>query len=336
MTSARLEPPTATAIAAALYRHLHDPIDVVAVHSVSAGAASDTFAVDAVRHGEHWRLILQRAPMSGPVVGALSKQVLADLQRRLHRSGLPVAEVIFSLNPEDHLGDGYIMARIAGETLAPRYLRDPAYAAARAAMTAQVAETLAHIHAVPIATLSDLPLADDPPPLQVDRLEALYRALSPPLPVFELALGWLRRHLPPVAPPALVHGDYRSGNFVVSQAGLEAVLDWELAHIGDPLEDLGWIAVNSWRFGQTDKPIGGFAERAPFYRAYAKASGRRLERPVLLFWEVYGTLRWGLSCLQLAHQHLSGAVMSVERAAIGRRVSEVEIDLLHLIRHGDV
>jgi aminoglycoside phosphotransferase (APT) family kinase protein len=246
-----------------------------------------------------------------------------------------VPAVLALLSEADGLGEGFVMPRLPGESLAPKYLRDDSFALARANMTQQCADILAAIHRVRLDLVGEIDLPDQSPKSQVLALEALFRALEGHSPVFELAFSWLKRNLPRPGRRSLVHGDFRSGNFLVEPAtGLTAVLDWELAHIGDPTEDLGWLCVNSWRFGHWNKPVGGFGTREPFYAAYEAASGHLLDRDALLFWELYGTLRWGLSCLQLVHQHLSGAVVSVERAAIGRRISETEIDLLHLLRHG--
>jgi aminoglycoside phosphotransferase (APT) family kinase protein len=330
----QVSPPSPTAVAAALRRHLKRPIDVTQVQALSAGAASDTFAVDALDGGDVLPLILQRAPNTGPVDGAMSKRLLAEVQSRMFDAGLPVAQVLCALDAEDHLGDGYVMARLEGETLAGRYLRDDAYAHARAQLTRQTAQALANLHALDPAKVKDLPLRTASPVEQIGLLDGLYRSFGAELPVFDLAVSWLKRHQPQGGRTALVHGDFRSGNFIVDHTGLVAVLDWELAHLGDPQEDLGWICVNSWRFGHWQKPVGGFGERDDFYAAYEAAGGAPVDRAATLFWEVLGTLRWGVSCLQLAHQHLSGQVLSVERAAIGRRVSEVEIDLLQLLETG--
>ncbi len=305
------------------------------ITALSTGAASDTFAVRAMRDGKPWSLIFQRGP-SGPVDGALDKQQLAKLQSHMHAAGLPVARVIATTDGAI-LGHGFVMEHLPGESLAPRYLRDAAFASARDKLTAQTAAAMAKLHAVPLAQVADVPLVQASPAQQVEQLDKLMRKISAPVAVFDLAVSWLKRHLPRSPHQTLVHGDWRSGNLLVDpQVGLIAVLDWELAHIGDPQEDLGWICVNSWRFGQWQKPVGGFGQRDDFYAAYEAAGGKAVDRSATLFWEIYGTLRWGVSCLQLVHQHLSGAVPSVERAAIGRRTSEVELDLLELIDHGTV
>jgi aminoglycoside phosphotransferase (APT) family kinase protein len=234
------------------------------------------------------------------------------------------------------LGDGFIMERVDGEALAPKWLRLEGFAAARQSLTGQCAAVLARLHAIPMAQADGLGLPSGDTLDSHARMFDHYRSFRVNSPVFDLAFAWLAERCGTVPASAIVHGDFRSGNLIIDEAGLAAVLDWELAHLGEGAEDLGWLCVNAWRFGIWQKPVGGFGERAELYDAYAAAGGARVDRARAHMWEVWGTLRWGLACLQLGDDHVSGRVKSVERAAIGRRVSEVELDLLHLIRFGDI
>jgi aminoglycoside phosphotransferase (APT) family kinase protein len=153
-----------------------------------------------------------------------------------------------------------------------------------------------------------------------------------PRPVFQLALRWLRDHDPgPSERVTLVHGDFRHGNLMIGPDGVRAVLDWELAHLGDPMEDLGWICVNSWRFGVIDKPVGGFGTYEELFSGYEAASGIAVDVARVKFWEVMGTLRWGVMCVGMMQRFRLGPDHSMERAMIGRRSSETEIDLLRLL-----
>jgi aminoglycoside phosphotransferase (APT) family kinase protein len=148
---------------------------------------------------------------------------------------------------------------------------------------------------------------------------------------FELAFRWLRQHIPPRQERVLVHGDYRMGNVMFGPEGLRAILDWELAHIGDPLEDLGWMCVRSWRFGNDSLPVGGVGKREEFWQAYEEAGGYPVDPKRVHFWEIFGNLRWGVICLNMTQPFLDGQNPSVELAAIGRRTSETEWELLHLM-----
>jgi aminoglycoside phosphotransferase (APT) family kinase protein len=140
-------------------------------------------------------------------------------------------------------------------------------------------------------------------------------------------LRWLDAHRPPPHGPAIVHGDFRLGNLVVGRDGLAAALDWELAHRGDPAEDLGWLCVKAWRFGAS-APVAGLGDHDELLQAYEGAGGAHIDRATLHWWETLGTLKWGVICIMQARRHLSGAERSVELATIGRRVCENEWDVL--------
>ena len=221
------------------------------------------------------------------------------------------------------------MHRIEGETLGRKILRDAAYKAALPKLAKQCGEALAGIHAVDIDTLPELPRSDGAD--QIKKYENIYRTFDLPRPVFELAFAWLKANEPAPQPPVLVHGDFRLGNLIVDEQGLASVLDWELSHIGDPREDIAWICVNSWRFGQIAHRVGGFGELDELLDAYAAAGGTRFDPREIDWWEVMGSLKWGIMCMIMYEAFRSGGDPSVERAAIGRRVSETEIDLLNLL-----
>jgi aminoglycoside phosphotransferase (APT) family kinase protein len=327
--------PTADDVTALLARTGHADIAVTDITALSGGAASATYAVAARRAGLSWPLILQRAAAGSVGPGSLPKADQAALQRLAGENGIPVARVVAVLVPEDGLGEGFVMEAVAGEALAPKWLRGEAFVAARAAMTGQCAAVLARLHAIPIDTVAGLALPSGRTDEALARMTAHYRSFGVNSPVFDLAFAWLAERCGTGVAHNIVHGDFRSGNFIVDENGLAAVLDWELAHLGEGAEDLGWLCVNAWRFGVWQKPVGGFGDRDALYDAYTAAGGK-VDRARAHVWEVWGTLRWGLSCLQLGNDHVSGRVRSVERAAIGRRVSEVELDLLHLIRYGDI
>ena len=175
-----------------------------------------------------------------------------------------------------------------------------------------------------------MPGLERPDPLPTWR--AMLDGLGQPHPAFELAAAVATR--PPAAERGarrIVHGDFRNGNLIVGPEGVRAVLDWELAHVGDPMEDLGWLCVKAWRFGVDDSRVGGFGDEADLFAAYESAGGGPVDPAVVRWWEVLGTLKWGIMCIVQAMTHLSGATRSVELAAIGRRVCENEWDLLELV-----
>ncbi len=213
-----------------------------------------------------------------------------------------------------------------------RIVADAQLATARQTLAHQCGLALSRIHAITADTSPSLPaLRRAPASVELAHYAASHRATGWAKPVFELALQWLQRH-DVGAPPclSLVHGDFRNGNLIVDESGLRAVLDWELAHWGDPMEDLGWICVNSWRFGRHDLPVGGFGTREQLFAGYREGGGQ-VDEPRVRYWQVLGTLKWGVICEGMAQAWLSGAERQVERAAIGRRASETEIDLLCLL-----
>jgi aminoglycoside phosphotransferase (APT) family kinase protein len=237
------------------------------------------------------------------------------------------------LEPHHDLGEGFVMDRVEGETIPRRILRDDAYASVRPELAAQCGRIAAQIHAIDLAALPPLPLQSAP--VQLDQFRAALDTFGEPHPAFELALRRLAERLPASPPePRLVHGDFRNGNLIVGPEGIRAVLDWELAHLGDPAEDLGWLCVRSWRFGVVDKLVGGFGDVADLLQAYAAAGGQPVDEEALRFWVGLGTLRWGVICMGQAFTHLMGTVRSVELATIGRRVAETEWDLLGILDGG--
>lgn len=311
----------------AVVRRHGDTSQVEQLSWLSGGASAENWSFDVVTGPHRTKCVLRRA--AGQSVIGLNRLDEARVQRIVYEQGVPTPEVLFVLTPDDELGDGFIMRWIAGETIPRKILRDERFQSVRPRMAGQCGEILHAIHAADISELSML--ADRSPARYLPELEAEFRTFHLELPAFDIAFCWLADHMPPAVKPCLVHGDFRNGNFMVNEQGIACVLDWELAHLGDPLEDLGWLCVNSWRYGLRDQPVGGFGQREELYAAYEAAQGTAINRQHVRFWEVFGTLRWGLICLLQARTHLSGADRSVERATIGRRVSEVEIDLACLI-----
>jgi len=245
---------------------------------------------------------------------------------------VPAPTVRALLERDDGLGAGFLMDRVEGETIPRRILRDDEFATARPRLAAQSGTIAAQIHAVDRAALPPLPVmtADDQIRQQRDYLDAF----DEPHPALELGLRWLAERTPVAAEPALVHGDFRNGNFVIGTDGILAVLDWELAHLGDPVEDLGWLCVKSWRFGNADRIAGGFGSVDDLLAAYARQGGGTVSEDALRFWVVLGTVKWGVICVGQTLVHLNGVVRSVELAALGRRVAEMEWDLLDLLDGG--
>jgi aminoglycoside phosphotransferase (APT) family kinase protein len=200
-------------------------------------------------------------------------------------------------------------------------------------LTAQLADALARLHSLRSADLGDvLPAAQADPALgQIEEWERQLDEIGEPLPAVELGLRWLRANAPEPAEPALVHGDFRLGNFIVDEEGLAAVIDWELAHLGDPAEDIGWLCIRSWRFGNDDRAVAGVGDLDALLAAYAAAGGTKVDPGRVRYWEAFGNVKWAIICARQAHDHRSGMRRSHELASLGRRVCEPEWDLLQLV-----
>lgn len=297
---------------------------------LSGGASQETWRFDILHPDGTIGAILRRAP-KGHSATSRSAGLAAEarLMQLAFEAGVPSPRVLHVLTPEDDLGTGFIMQRVEGETIARKILRDDEFAAARPILARQIGSVLAGLHKLPQSKLPELRRMTAAK--ELGEMERDYRSLNWPKPVFELALRWLRDHDPgPSTEMTLVHGDFRNGNLIIGADGVRAVLDWELAHLGDPMEDLGWICVNSWRFGEIDKPAGGFGSREELFAGY-EAAGCRADPARVRFWEVMGTLRWGLMCCGMMQTFRKSPDHSMERAMIGRRASETEIDLLRLL-----
>jgi aminoglycoside phosphotransferase (APT) family kinase protein len=249
----------------------------------------------------------------------------ADAMRACQRAGLAVPEVLVD-DDGGVLGTaGLVMTRVGGETLARRILRDDAFAKARAVLVDDIGGFLAGLHAI---DPGECPGAHD-----VDSLAQYwnsYELIADTSPTFDKAYEWLVANRPVRSATTIVHGDLRMGNVIVDERGLAAVLDWELVHVGDPLEDLGWVCVKAWRFGHPLE-VGGVGTIDQLVGAYEAAGGRAVDRDALHWWLVEKTLQWGIGCMGQAAVHLAGAVRSHELAAIGRRVAEQEWDLIELL-----
>ena len=298
---------------------------------LSGGASRETFGFEVVGPDAEDRprsLILQRV-RAGALSASFTMEGEGALLEAAAAAGVPVAALVGASDDPSLIGAPYIvMERLDGETIGRRILRDDAYAVARTRVVAQCAAALARIHTIPTNVAPHL-RADDP----VSSLRGLLDVLGEPHPAFELALRWLDQHRPASTRTTVVHGDFRLGNLIVDGAGLVAVLDWELAHLGDPMEDLGWFCVRAWRFGEP-LPVAGLGSYDELFAAYADAAGVDVDPGTVRWWEVLGTLRWGVICILQASGHLSGASRSVELAAIGRRTVENEYDALRLLGAG--
>lgn len=304
-------------------------VQVRDLRRLSGGASQETWSFTVVGAAGPDRLILRRAP-GGTFqhASAAGLEIEAAVIDAVDRRQVPVPQVRYVLSPEDGLGRGFVTSHVDGETIARKILRDDAYATARERLSHDFGVALAQIHAIPLADLPPLRSLGIGRSLDVMREEV--RALPAARPVFELGLRWLEDRLPAETGPRLVHGDFRLGNVIVGAEGIRAILDWELVHAGDPMEDLAWLCAMPWRFGVIDKPVGGLGTLDTLIDGYEQAGGV-VDLPRLRWWHVMSALRWGVNCAAMLPLFRDGTDPSVERAMITRRASENEIDILRLV-----
>jgi aminoglycoside phosphotransferase (APT) family kinase protein len=317
-------------------------VTVNALAPLHGGAGQENFRVDLeIADGPcaGRRVFALRGDSAQPAAGTLRRAQEFDVIRAVVRAGVrtPAVEILVP----DLFGpglDAFLIDFAPGTALGPRIVRGPEFETARSRLPIQLAESLASLHALTPATVPGLAIdrapftsTVDPVAAQISGFEQALDALPASRPAGEYILRWLRRHPPVSREIALVHGDFRTGNFLVTEHGLSAVLDWECAHWGNPLEDLAWLTLRDWRYGNLDRPVGGFGALEPFLAAYVDLSGRPIRPADLHWWAVAGNLRWALGALRHALR-ANGA--EIEHLAIPRRAPEMEFEALRLIETG--
>jgi aminoglycoside phosphotransferase (APT) family kinase protein len=318
----------------ALARHLGAVGAVRHLQKVTGGATKSTWIFELEHDSRTQKLVMQITNASeteDPFASTkLSAGDDARLLRAAHQQGVCAPEVLAVFDEADGLGPGHLTRWVAGETLAPKILREDKYALARQVLPEHCAKALAYIHRIPLTQTSFLKTMDARGQWRKYRTIVDQHAVQ--MPALEWALSWVEAHLPAPVPLTVVHGDFRLGNLIVNEAGLACVIDWELAVHGDPMQDLAWLCLKTWRFGGT-KPVAGMGARQAFYDAYSQASGHQVDLGRLKFWEAFGHLKWAIMCLSmgLGKPGVDHQAVSLEHSLIGRRVEEPLWDLLQMI-----
>ena len=312
---------------------------LVNAERLSGGASQETYRLTVSSNAGERFLAMRRAP------GGVAQErtaahpgldVEALLMQSARAAGVPEPEIYHVLTESDGIGDGFIMEWLEGEALGARIVRSPAFESVRPRLAYECGQVMAKIHQIDLDASGLRPKLWQVSPAEfVEQTWERYRLLETPQPMIDYAGRWLMDNLPEGYAPGLVHNDFRNGNFMLSPDGIVAVLDWELAHIGDPMRDLGWICTNSWRFG-SDLPVGGFGEYDDLFRGYEEVSGETVDRHRVKFWEVFGSFWWSVGCLGMAEHYRNGPDKTVERPGIARRSSECQVDCVNLLIPGKV
>lgn len=319
---------------AALQRHLRAQGEPRNMVRVTGGATKGTWIFDVLIDSRLQRVVLQLTTASATGEEGTTHRLTAEYDATVMRAArdqqVPAPEVLAVFDEADGIGSGHLTRWVAGETLAPKILREAQFELARPQLAAQCAQALAGIHRIPISQVSFLQPMDAK--AQWQRFRSVVDRHDIHWPALEWGLRWVYDHLPEPEPLCVVHGDFRLGNLIIDENGLACVIDWELTSIGDPMQDLGWLCLKTWRFGGP-LPVAGVGQREALYQAYQHASGQAVDAKRVRFWESFGHVKWAIMCLGMglgAPGSPPGSV-SLEHSVIGRRVEEPLWDFLNLL-----
>ena len=304
---------------------LGSPVGLTSARLLAGGASKEAWAVDVTAGGDTLELLVRRAAGGVIHVDTLPLEHEYRVIEAAFVGGVRVPRPIGYLGELDGR-EAFATERVKGETIGRRIVSRPELAEGRGALPLQLAEELAKVHSIAAGDLPFLRASD-----VLGRFERELDSVGEPHPAIELGLYWLRAHRPEPLEPVVLHGDFRIGNVVVSERGLEYVLDWEFTHLGDPREDVAWPLVRAWRFGADDLRLGGVGEVDPYLDRYRELTGRAIGLDELFWWEVLGNVKWAIGALTQSRRHLSGDERSVELAVLGRLAAEMEYELLDLL-----
>lgn len=311
-------------------------VTIIDMIPLAGGASRESWSLTAHINGVPNKMVLRKDYPTQMNEASLTRLQEYRLMARAHETGVKVAKMRFICDDPDVLGlPFFLMDFVDGISVGRQVMKAPELEQARALLPEQLAQQLALIHQIRVDDFDFLPRPpqdESPTRAVVDEVYAVLDMLGVKSPTFEFCLRWALNHAPSVDRITFVHGDFRIGNILVNPNGLSAVIDWEFGHIGDPREELGYICMRDWRFGNDHLHMGGLAPREGFIRAYEQFSGVTIDRSAVDWWEIMGNIRWGVICLAQAQRHLSGADPSVELASLGRRSAEMQLEALRLIQ----
>ncbi len=276
------------------------------------------------------------AQICSAVISAAPATVEASLLRLAEAAGVPTPRVLAATDSLPGLAvPALVAARVGGLSIPRQILRSLIDDASGDQLASDCGRALAALPRLDPSTAPDALDrlgADNPYGDYCDQLTGTLDDLPSARPAVRLGLNWLRRNAPDRPnEQSVVHGDFRNGNILVDNGRLAAVIDWELAHIGDPMEDLAYLCMRTWRFGNDDRPCGGFGSLASLREGYEQGGGTWSEER-LHWWMVARSAWWAIGLARQGAAFSAGETDSIVHAASGRRVPELEYDLLNLIR----
>ena len=300
---------------------------------LSGGAIQQNWALDVVHRGtpEGWVL---RTDNAATLAVSLPRAAEYALLRAARAAGVTVPEPLFLCEDQAIAGAPFfVMRRVGGIAAGHRVVKSETLGGGREALAMALGRELARIHSIapPRGDLHFLgPAPDDAALAFIATQRGALDRQRTPRPALEWGLRHLERTAPPPVPARLTHNDFRTGNIMVDEAGITAVLDWEFAGWGDPAADLGWLCARCWRFGNVAQEVGGIGPRAALYAGYGGAEDARVR-----WWELAAHIRWASIAIDQAERHISGVERNLELALTGHMVPELELEILRMVEAAD-
>jgi aminoglycoside phosphotransferase (APT) family kinase protein len=318
-------------------------VEIAGLWLLRGGAVQENWGFDARFFGGpldgEQRLVL-RTDAATSLPGSLTRPQEFAVLKTAYATGVTVPEPLFASEDTDVWGKPFlIMRRVNGIAAGDRITGETALDPALPGIAERLGRELARIHRVrpPRPDLAFLkPVAEVDATRQIAGFRRYLDGHPTPRPVLEWGMRWLETHMLSPSEPVLCHRDFRTGNYLVDGTALTAILDWEFAGWGDPLEDIGWFCCKGWRFARLDRQAGGIAQREPFYRGYEDESGRQVDPHRVRFWEVLANVRWAIIALHQHDRYMIGGERSLDLALTGRRATDCELEVLMLLDTADV
>lgn len=309
---------------------------------LTGGACQDNYLL---KLSEDPGELVFRTDKGASLFASLSRIEECQVAELAHSFGVNTPKTFYLEKDPSYIGSPfYFMEKIEGKAGGRYVIKDPSLNRIRKTFPEVLAANLAKIHSITPVDCPDEelkkkllrsldPKSPNPALSAVKELRIQMEGFKEAHPAMELILNWLEKNPAETDALVLVHGDFRTGNFMVTPEKVTGIMDWEFAHFGDRHEDFAWLCMRDWRFGKVKKEVGGFADREEFIEWYEKFAEAKMDRKKILYWEVMGNLRWAIGCVGQAERHLSGKDKGIELASIGRRTCEMEMEAMRLIEN---
>jgi aminoglycoside phosphotransferase (APT) family kinase protein len=309
-------------------------VEIVNMARLKGGGIQENWTLDALVDGKPEAYVLRKdAPAT--IEASHGRRYEFALIKAAHQAGVTVPKPIAFCGDQYVFGGSFaLMEKVKGIGLGPKIVKE-VQDDQRLALTENLARELACLHKITPPN-SDLHFLGKAPSdfaiSEINLMREWLDHLKLSKPGLEWALRWCELHIPKALDTTLIHRDFRTGNYMLDQGNITAILDWEFACWGDPMFDIGWFHAECWRFSRPDLHAGGIGDRADFYQAYEMESGRKIDEAAVSAYEVLAHCRWAVIALQQGDRHLSGREPSLEHALTGKIAEELELMALRLTK----